>query len=151
MTVGYKHFVELNTVGTASLHPHRRIAAPVRQHSDALLGDDEHDATRLARLIRNDCAPKKVRAHGNPRGEGPKAADDIAPIDSLELRNASRPGCVRRTKVTLGSEHLALRLFAAAATENDRVRGRQGIAPAAGRMPARELHDHADVGLAVRA
>src|SRR6185295_11316590 len=120
MTVGYKHFVELNAVGSASLHPHRRIAAPVRQHSDALLGDDEHDATRLARFILNDCAPKKMCAHGNPGGEGPKAADDVAPIDSLELRNAGRPGCVRRTEVALGSEHLALLLTAAAGTENDR-------------------------------
>ena len=115
------------------------------------LGHDEYDATRFARFVRNDSATEEVSAHGNSRGKGPDAADHVAALGSLELRDSGRPGCVRRAKVALGSEDFALCFFAEAGREDERVRGRERIAPAAGRMPARELHDHADVSFTVRA
>src|SRR6185312_3981069 len=103
MAVRYEHFRQPDAIGAARLHPHCRIAAPIRYDRRTLLGDHEGDAGRLAvGKVRNDGPTEKVIADRDARGEGPQPAHDVTAGGTLELRLSGRPGRIGGPEIAFG-------------------------------------------------
>src|SRR6185437_5522239 len=87
VVIWYEYILEAHTVGSAALHAHHGIAAPIALHRQLVLRYDEYDGTCRAGIIRNDSAAQEVVANGNTGSERPESGDGVAPFPALELRH----------------------------------------------------------------
>ena len=137
--------VDLDAVRPAAAHAEH--AVPVVEALVLVGGDDEHEAGVLRVLGMQERLAHEVRRVRDAGGVGELAADHVAVV--ARLRDADRGAVGRAHEVPVGSEEVGLGRLVVHRGDLQDVGPAEAQAPPGRRAAARDLDDHAEVGLEI--